>query len=81
MAQAELGNKNNFIYAQSRYHGKFTPEHLAFNANLQEFAQKLSYISALHTGGKLSSEKAYEQVASLWQKIEQSKHAMNIGSK
>lgn len=81
MTKAETANKNSFIYAQSKYHGKFTPEHLAFNANLQEFAQKLSYISALHTGGKLSSERAYEQLASLWQKVEQSKRAMNIGSK
>lgn len=80
MTKAEVKTQNNFIYAQSRYRGKFTPENLAFNANLQEFAQKLSYISALHTGGKLSSETAYEQVESLWQKLQQSKHAMKIGS-
>jgi hypothetical protein len=81
MTKAEMANKNSFLYTQSRYRGKFTPEYLAFNANLQEFAQKLSYISALHTGGKLSSEKAYEQVEGLWEKLQQSKLAMNIGSK
>jgi hypothetical protein len=79
MAKAELKTKDSFIHAQSRYRGKFTPENLAFNANLQEFAQKLSYISALHTGGKLSSETAYEQVESLWQKLQRSKQAMKIG--
>jgi hypothetical protein len=79
MTKAERKTRDSFIYAQSRYRGKFTPENLAFNANLQEFSQKLSYISALHTGGKLSSETAYKQVASLWQKLEQSKHAMKIG--
>lgn len=79
MTKSDLRNKTSFIYAQNRYHGNFTPENLAFNANLQEFAQKLSYISALHTGGKLSSERAYEQVENLWQKLQQSKHAMKIG--
>lgn len=72
-------SKNSFLYPQSRYRGKFTPEYLAFNANLQEFAQKVSYISALETGGKLSSEQAYEQVKSLWKKLESSKKSLGIG--
>lgn len=71
-------NKNSFLYPRSRYYGEFTPEHLAFNANLQEFSQRVSYISALETGGKLSSEQAYEQVKCLWEQLKQSKKAMGI---
>lgn len=73
------GSKNNFLYPHSRYRGKFTPEHLAFNANLQEFAQRVSYISALETGGKLPPEQAYAQVESLWQQLQHSKKALGIG--
>lgn len=78
MAKTEQERKNSFLYPQNRYYGKFSPEYLAFNANLQEFAQKISYISALQTGGKLSLEQAYEQVECLWQQLKQSKKAMKI---
>ena len=80
MTKTTQVSKNNFLYPQSRYYGEFTPEYLAFNANLQEFAQKLSYISALQTGGKLSPEQAYEQVKHLWKQLKQSKKAMKIGT-
>lgn len=80
MANSEQVRKNSFLYPQSRYYGEFTPEYLAFNANLQEFAHKISYISALQTGGKLSPEQAYEQVKGLWKQLKQSKKAMNIGA-
>lgn len=49
-------SKNSFLYPQSRYYGTLTPEHLTFNTNLQEFSQRVSYICALQTGGKLSPE-------------------------
>ena len=71
-------SKDSFLYPRSRYYGDFTPEHRAFNANLQEFSQKVSYISALETGGKLSSEQAYEQVKCLWKQLKHSKKAMKI---
>ena len=71
-------NKNSFFYPRHRYYGTFKPEYLAFNANLQEFAQKVAYISALETGGKLSPEQAYEQIKSLWKQLKHSKKAMAI---
>lgn len=80
MVNSAKMSKNSFLYPQSRYYGQVTPENLAFNANLQEFAQKVSYISALETGGKLSSEQAYEQVKSLWKQLKQTKQAMEISS-
>jgi hypothetical protein len=72
-------NKLSFLYPQSRYWGRFTPEELAFNANLQEFAQKISYISALQTGGKISSEQAYKDIKSLWKQLKKSKKELGVG--
>ena len=65
--------KNNFLYPSQSYHGKFNPNKLVFNANLQEFARKVTYISSLETSGKISPEEAYNQIKFLWQKLEQSK--------
>jgi hypothetical protein len=81
MADSAQMSKNSFLYPQSRYYGRFTPEQLAFNANLQEFAQSVSYISALETGGKLSPEEAYKRIKGLWKQLKQSKKALGIDSK
>lgn len=81
MTNRDQVSKDNFLFPRSRYYGPFSPEYLAFNANLQEFSQRVSYISALETGGKISSEQAYEQVKSLWKQLKQSKKAMQLGSK
>jgi hypothetical protein len=61
------------MFPQSRYYGTFTPENLVFNANLQEFSHRVSIICSLETGGKISSQEAYLQIAELWQQLEQSK--------
>lgn len=66
-------NKDGFLYPQGRYFGKFTPQNLAFNANLQEFAQRVSLICGLETGGKISSDEAYEQIKQLWAQLKSSK--------
>jgi hypothetical protein len=79
MANSARMSKDSFLYPRSRYYGQFTPEHLAFNANLQEFAQKVSYISNLETGGKLSSQEAYGKIKSLWKELKHSKKALKIG--
>ena len=39
-------SKDDFLNPQSRYWGEFSPQNLAFNANLQEFAQRIGYIAA-----------------------------------
>ncbi|MBD0390053.1 MAG: hypothetical protein ICV54_26990 [Nostoc sp. C3-bin3] len=79
MTQHNSQDKDNFLYPRSRYYGKFQPETLAFNANLQEFAQKISYISCLETGGKLSPEEAYQQIRMLWKQLKHSKKELAIG--
>ena len=71
--------KDDFLYPRSPYHGDFTPENLAFNANLQEFAQRVSLICGLETGGKISPEEAYYQVKALWKQLKKSKQNLGIG--
>lgn len=65
--------KDNFLYPLGRYRGEFTPEQLAFNANLQEFAQRVSLICGLETGGKIPSKDAYRQIKQLWKDLKRSK--------
>jgi len=67
--------KDQFLYPRSRYYGSYTPENLIFNANLQEVAQKILILAALHTGGNLSSTEAFAQVEQLWQQLEKSYRA------
>ncbi|MEH2087111.1 DUF7219 family protein [Nostoc sp.] len=79
MTQPNSQDKNSLLYPRSRYYGKFQPENLVFNANLQEFSQKISYITGLETGGKLSQEEAYQQIKSLWKELKNSKKQLSIG--
>ncbi|MDJ0518055.1 MAG: hypothetical protein QNJ74_18000 [Trichodesmium sp. MO_231.B1] len=71
--------KDDFLYPRSRYHGDFTPENLVFNANLQEFAQQVSIICGLETGGKISPEEAYFKIKDLWKQLKKSKKNLGIG--
>ncbi|MEM8504312.1 MAG: hypothetical protein AAF716_14305 [Cyanobacteria bacterium P01_D01_bin.1] len=64
---------NRFLAPTSKYQGEFTPQNLAFNANLQEFAQRVSLICGLETGGKVSSTEAYENIKKLWKDLKASK--------
>jgi len=72
-------NKDDFLYTRGRYYGQVKPENLVFNANLQEFAQKISYICNLETGGKIPPEQAYEQIKGLWKELKRTKKQLKIG--
>ncbi len=61
---------------RARYHGEFTPERMVFNANLQEFANKVSLICNLETGGKITSEDAYGRIKRLWKDLKASKKSL-----
>jgi hypothetical protein len=65
--------KDSFFNPQSSFRGDFTPENLAFNANLQEFANRISIICNLETGGRLSADDAYQQIKQLWKQLKESK--------
>jgi hypothetical protein len=72
-------DRSDFLYPRSRYYGKVQPENLVFNANLQEFAQHVSYICNLETSGKISSAEAYEKIRDLWKQLKRSKKELGIG--
>lgn len=76
MADNTDKSKERFLYPISRYRGEFTPEHLAFNANLQEFAQRVSLLCGLETGGKIPPGEAYKEIKNLWQQLRESKKSL-----
>jgi len=69
----DQNTREGFILPRYPYRGEFSPEHLAFNANLQEFAGRVSLICNLETGGKISSQDAYNQIKALWKELKASK--------
>lgn len=74
-----MTNPHDFLYPYSRYQGQVKPENLVFNSNLQEFAQRISYICNLETGGKISPEDAYQQIKTLYKALKHSKKQLGIG--
>lgn len=73
MSETPDQQKEKFFYPIARYRGEFTPEHLAFNANLQEFAQRVSLLCGLETSGKIPPGEAYQQIKALWHELKESK--------
>jgi hypothetical protein len=69
----------DFIYHRQRYSGKVQPQNMVFNANLQEFAQRVGYISVLETAGKMAPEDSYRRIEELWQELKSSKKKLGIG--
>lgn len=68
--------KREFFYPRGKYRGKFTPENLTFNANLQEFTQQISLICGLESGGKIPPEEAYARIKALWKQLKASKQEL-----
>lgn len=75
-----MADKNEFLAPRSRYYGQVKPENLVFNANLQEFAMAVGYITNLETSGKLPPEEAYKKIKALWKQLKRSKKELGIGS-
>jgi hypothetical protein len=74
-----MSDKRNFLFPHSQYRGPVKPENLVFNANLQEFAQRVSYITNLESNGKISPEDSYREIKALWKQLKQSKKSLGIG--
>ncbi|MEB3288601.1 MAG: hypothetical protein VKI82_01730 [Leptolyngbya sp.] len=73
MTNPKPSSKDDFLFPRSKYWGEFSPQHLAFNANLQEFAQRVSFICNLETGGKIPPKQAYQEIKRLWKDLKRSK--------
>ena len=67
-------SKENFLAPRAPFRGDFSPEHLAFDANLQEFAQRISILCNLENAGKIPPNEAYEKIKQLWKELRESKH-------
>lgn len=74
-----MSAKNDFLFPHSHYRGPVQPENLVFNANLQEFAQRVSYITNLETNGKVTPEQSYRAIKALWKDLKESKKSLQIG--
>ncbi|MCM1981972.1 DUF7219 family protein [Lyngbya confervoides] len=70
---------SEFLRPYQRYRGAVKPENLVFNANLQEFAYQVVYISSLESNGKITPEESYAQIKNLWKSLKQSKKHLRIG--
>lgn len=67
-------NKEDFLNPKAAYKGDpYSLETLAFNANLQEFTSKVSYIVGLETNGKITPQEAYKQIKKMWKGLKTSK--------
>lgn len=74
-----MANNSEFLYPRSRYYGQVQPENMAFNANLQEFSLRVSYISSLETAGKITPEESYKQIKALWKQLKRTKKQLGVG--
>jgi hypothetical protein len=74
-----MSTKSDFLFPRSRYRGNVGPENLVFNANLQEFAQRVSFITNLETNGKITPEESFREVKGLWKQLKQSKKSLKVG--
>jgi hypothetical protein len=67
--QLQSGALGGEVAYYRRFHGRFTPQNVVFDANLQEFAIRVGYICARENGGMLSPTAAFTQVQILWEQL------------
>lgn len=59
----------SFLYPYRSSMAANCPQEIIFDANLQEFAQRVGYIASLETGGKLSQHESYRAIEQLWRQL------------
>lgn len=73
-----MNDLHSFLYPHASDRNDFTPENLVFNANSQEFSQRINYIFYLQTSGKMSTNESFEQIRSLWHQLDRSPEQLKI---
>ena len=73
MTEESNNIKESFLYPIGKYYGEFSPETLVFNANLQLFAQQVSYLCSLEANGKITPEDTYDEIKKVWKQLKKSK--------
>ncbi|MFN5856003.1 MAG: hypothetical protein ACK456_08930 [Pseudanabaenaceae cyanobacterium] len=71
--QPENASLDAMLYPKVPYRGEVSLPNIIFDANLQEFAQRITLICALESGGKISQGEAYQQIKELWINLHESK--------
>lgn len=69
---------NTNIVPLCRYCGHVTSGNVDLYIKLQNFAQEIGYISGLEASGKISPEKAHQDIKALWQEFKASKNELEI---
>jgi hypothetical protein len=77
--ETEVPTKAEFLTPRARYQGEFTPANLAFDSNLQEFAQRVAYICGLETAGKIKPDEAHAQIRDLYEELTATHRGLGIG--
>jgi hypothetical protein len=70
--------KGSMLYPRQRYQGEFSPANLAFDSNLQEFAQRVAYICSLENSGKITPDDAHHQIKALWKELNRSHRGLGV---
>lgn len=73
-------SRDDWLHSHRRYTGDDKPENRMFKADLQEFAHRVGIITSLETGGKIPPTEAFDQMATLWDKLKRSKDSLGIGA-
>lgn len=73
-----MDETGKYVNAKKTYQGRLGPEAMVFDANLQEFSQKVGYICSLENSGKISPAEAYAEIKRLWKDLKQSRKALRI---
>lgn len=68
----------DFPYIRRSYPNRRTPENLALNANLQDFAKQVRCISELVNIGQLSLEEACDQIEIFLEQLKRSKKYLRV---
>ncbi len=66
-------SKDDFIFPYRSFHGETTLPNVIFDANLQEFSQRVALVCALENGGKITPKEAYQEIKNLWKQLKASK--------
>lgn len=74
----DVPSREEVLFPVPRYQGEFTPQNLAFDSNLQEFAHRVSYICSLESAGKITPNDAHERIRDLWRQLKRSHRGLGI---
>ena len=70
---------NEFLYPHHHVSGKTDPAQVAFEEQLEDFSQQVSYTCNLEIGGKLTPEDAFNRISTLWDQLQRSKQCLDMG--